>query len=166
MRILMLGIGASELGNMATTLPILRATQLLTPGHGKTSAVQLALALYTAYNIAATLMSIPAGALGDGHGAPRILFAGAVAFLAAYIVLAVTGGSVALLAVGFVLAGVAIGCGETAAVAANAPAALRGSAFGLLAALQSVGNLAASAVADVLWTAVSPEVAFFRRQVA
>ncbi len=62
------------------------------------------------------------------------------------------------------LAGVAIGCGETAetaAVAAGAPTELRGSAFGLLAAVQSVGNLVASAVAGVLWTAVWPEVAFF-----
>ena len=35
-----------------------------------------------------------------------------------------------------------------------------GSAFGLLAALQSAGNLAASVVAGVLWTAFSPTVAF------
>jgi hypothetical protein len=61
------------------------------------------------------------------------------------------------------LAGLAIGCAETtehAAVAALAPAELRGSAFGLLAAVQSVGNLAASAVAGALWTLVSPTVAF------
>jgi len=33
-------------------------------------------------------------------------------------------------------------------------------AFGLLAAVQSFGNLAASAIAGLLWTAVSPGVAF------
>ena len=33
-------------------------------------------------------------------------------------------------------------------------------AFGLLAAVQSFGNLAASAVAGLLWTAVSPRLAF------
>jgi hypothetical protein len=62
-----------------------------------------------------------------------------------------------------VAAGVAIGCVETAAhaaVAAPAPAELRGSAFGLLAAVRSFGNLAASAIAGLLWTAVSPRVAF------
>jgi MFS family permease len=32
---------------------------------------------------------------------------------------------------------------------------LRGSAFGLLAAVQSLGNVVASAVAGVLWTAIS-----------
>jgi len=57
----------------------------------------------------------------------------------------------------------AIGCVETAehaAVAALAPVELRGSAFGLLAAVQSFGNLAASAIAGLLWTLVSPRVAF------
>lgn len=56
-----------------------------------------------------------------------------------------------------------LGCVETAehaVVATAAPAAVRGSAFGLLAAIQSFGNLAASAVAGLLWTAVSPRVAF------
>lgn len=163
MRPLMFGVAAFEIGNLAATLLILRATELLTPGHGKTSAVQLALALYTAYNIAATIFSVPAGALGDRHGAPRIILAGAGAFLAAFIVLAFTGASLPLLVAGFGLAGVGIACGETAehaAVATLAPADLRGSAFGLLAAIQSIGNFAASAVAGILWTAVSPTAAF------
>ena len=45
---------------------------------------------------------------------------------------------------------------EHAAVARLAPEDLRGSAFGLLAGVQSVGNLVASATAGLLWTAVSP----------
>jgi hypothetical protein len=72
---------------------------------------------------------------------------------------AAAGASLAVLAACFAVAGVAIGCVETAehaAVAALAPADLRGSAFGLLAAVQSLGNLAASTVAGVLWTVVSP----------
>jgi hypothetical protein len=48
---------------------------------------------------------------------------------------------------------------ERAAVAALAPVELRGSAFGLLAAVQGFGSLAASAIA-VLWTLVSPRMAF------
>jgi MFS family permease len=78
-------------------------------------------------------------------------------------VLAFAIGSLPLLALGFVLGGVAIGCAETAqhaAVATLAPGAIRGSAFGLLAAVQSFGQLAASAVAGVLWTATSPTIAF------
>ncbi|MDQ3090821.1 MAG: hypothetical protein M3R46_03995 [Actinomycetota bacterium] len=49
---------------------------------------------------------------------------------------------------------------EHAAVANLAPEGLRGSAFGLLAALQSAGNLAASAIAGALWTLISPTAAF------
>lgn len=63
----------------------------------------------------------------------------------------------------FVLAGIGIGCVETAehtAVATHAPADIRGSAFGLLAATQSFGNLAASLVAGILWTTVGPSWAF------
>ena len=63
----------------------------------------------------------------------------------------------------FAGAGVGIGLTETAehaAVATLAPENLRGSAFGALAAVQSFGNLAASAVAGALWTLVSPRAAF------
>lgn len=80
-------------------------------------------------------------------------------FLLAYAGFAATEASIPTLAACFVAAGAGIGCVETAehaAVAGLAPADLRGSAFGLLAAVQSFGNLVASAVAGVLWTAVSP----------
>lgn len=61
------------------------------------------------------------------------------------------------------MAGLGIGCGETAesaAVAALAPADRRGSAFGLLATAQAAANFAASAIAGILWTAVSPAAGF------
>ena len=154
---------AFESGNLAATLLILRATELLQPGRSHTSATQLALVLYTAYNLAATLASIPAGHVGDRHGLLRILAAGVTCFLIAYLGFAFTGESFALLAACFVLAGIGIGCAETAetaAVAGLAPEQLRGSAFGLLAALQAIGNLVASAIAGVLWTTISPTAAF------
>ncbi|WP_174550794.1 hypothetical protein [Microtetraspora malaysiensis] len=45
-------------------------------------------------------------------------------------------------------------------MAALAPAELRGSAFGLLSAIQSAGNFAASGVAGLIWTLVSPTAAW------
>lgn len=160
---LLAAAAAFELGNLAATLLILRATELLNPGRTHSSATQLALVLYTGYNLAATLASIPAGRAGDRRGMLRVLAAGAASFLLAYIGLAFSGESFALLAGCFILAGIGIGCAETAETAAVAQLAseqLRGSAFGLLAALQAVGNLAASAIAGILWTAVSPTAAF------
>jgi hypothetical protein len=65
--------------------------------------------------------------------------------------------------VAFILAGVGIGCAETAehaAVAAFAPQEIRGSAFGVLATVQAIGNVAASAIAGLLYTVASPTVAF------
>lgn len=88
---------------------------------------------------------------------------GVFCFLVAYLGFAAEAPSIALLAASFVVAGLAIGCIETsehAAVAALAPADLRGSAFGLLATVQSFGNILASAIAGLLWTLVSPTVAF------
>jgi len=160
---LMLAVGAFEFGNLAATLLILRATELFDPGRSHDSAVQLALVLYTAYNLAATVASIPAGRIADRHGNTRVLAAGAALFALAYLGLALTGASFILLGACFLAGGVAIGCAETAehaAVASLAPEEIRGSAFGLLAALQSAGNLAASATAGALWTLISPTAAF------
>jgi MFS family permease len=158
---LMVAVGAFELGNVATTLLILRATQLFGPGHSHTAAVQLALGAYVLYNVAAAVSSVPAGRLGDHRGNTLVFGLGAACFLAAYLGLAT--GNLVLLVLAFVVAGIAIGCGETAqnaVVASLAPPEIRGSAFGVLAGIQSFGNFAASAVAGLLWTVLSPTIAF------
>ena len=160
---LMVGVGAFEVGNVAATLLILRATELLTPSRGHDRAAVVALLLYAGYNLAATLVSVPAGRVADARGAVVVLAAGVGLFGLAYAGFAVGATPLLALAGCFVAAGVAIGCVETAehaAVATLAPQALRGSAFGLLAAIQSLGNFAASGVAGLLWTAVSPRAAF------
>jgi len=58
---LLAGVSAFELGNVAATLLILRATELLTPDRGHDAAVKVALLLYATYNLTATLSSVPAG---------------------------------------------------------------------------------------------------------
>ena len=160
---LMLAVSAFELGNVAATLLILRATELLAPSEGVDTATRTALLLYIAYNVAATLTSVPAGHLSDRTSPRLVLGGGVLAFLVSYGTFAATGPSVPILLLAFVLAGIGIGCVETAehaAVAVAAPAHIRGSAFGLLAAVQSFGNLAASAIAGLIWTLASPEAAF------
>ena len=101
--------------------------------------------------------------MSDRVGPVRVLAGGVVAFLVAYALFALAETSVPTLGAAFVLAGVGIGCVETAehaAIATAAPADLRGSAFGLLAAVQSFGNLAASGIAGLIWTIASPTAAF------
>ncbi len=87
----MLAVGAFEFGNVAATVLILRATELLDSDRSHDSAVQLALVLYTADNLAATLASIPAGRTADRFGNTRVLAAGAALFALAYVGLALTG---------------------------------------------------------------------------
>ncbi|KWW97956.1 MFS transporter [Carbonactinospora thermoautotrophica] len=163
---LLAAVACFEVGNVAATLLILRATELLTPGHGAKTATTIALGLYTLYNVTATVASLPAGKVADWlgpSGPTRVLSAGVALFAAAYAGFALTDSNLFALALPFAAAGVAIGCVETAqhsAVAALAPADVRGSAFGLLAAIQAFGNLAASGIAGALWTVVSPAAAF------
>lgn len=156
-------ITAFELGNVAVTLLVLRATDLLEPGRGHDGATLVALALYAVYNLSATLASVPAGHLGDRRDPALPLGLGFACFGVAYAGFAVSAAAVGPLALLFVLAGVGIALVETSeshAVAAHAPERARGSAFGLLAGIQSLGNLAASAVTGVLWTVASPTAAF------
>ena len=158
-----LGISAFEIGNVAATLLILRATELLTPGHGHDNATKIALGLYIAYNAAAAIFSVPGGHLGDKKSNLGVLALGIGCFLGAYLGFAFVGTSIALMAAAFVAAGAAIAFVETAehaVVAEHAPVPLRGSAFGALATAQALGNFAASALAGILWTEVSPRAAF------
>ncbi len=160
---MMIGVTAFEFGNVAATLLILRATELLRPEHGRQAATQLAIGLYVAYNTAATLASVPAGRMSDARGTTRALALGVALFALAYLGFAAGGTSVLALAPWFVAAGIGIGFVETsehAAVAALAPAAIRSSAFGMLATIQSLGNFVASALAGLLWSAASPRAAF------
>ena len=163
LRPLFAGIAAFEFGNCAATLFILRASQLLQPGHGKDRATTIALALYVTYNAAATVTSLAAGHQSDRTSSTLVMIVGVAAFGFAYLGFTHDTTNWAVLLPWFVLAGIGIGCVETAqhaAVATHAPAEIRGSAFGLLAATQSFGNLAASLVAGILWTALSPSWAF------
>jgi MFS family permease len=159
----LVGVSLFEVANMAATLMILRSTDLLTPSHGQDAAVKIAIGLYVGYNAAATLVSVPGGWHGDRRGMVRVFGFGVACFAFAYGLFAVDSTSIFLLAAAFTTAGVGIGLVETAehaAVATFAADAIRGSAFGFLAAVQSFGNLAASAVVGLLYTVASPTVAF------
>ena len=161
---LLAAVSAFELGNAAATLLILRATDLLTPSRGHDSAVKVALVLYAGYNLAATLASVPAGHATDRRGGIVVLLRGRPRLPRGLPRLRLHGlgdrrcspcssppresGSASPRPP------------SRAAVASLAPPDLRGSAFGALAAIQSFGNLAASAVAGGLWTLVSPRAAF------
>lgn len=153
-----------SLGNVATTLLILRATGLLTGPHRSiTAATSLAVLLYAGYNAVATVASIAGGYLLDRVGSRPVFAGAAAAFAAGYLVFAFAAGTVAAVSAAFALAGIGIGLAETAQsalVAGLLPDRLRGSGFGVLGAVQAGGTLLASSIAGVLYAAISPTAAF------
>lgn len=157
-------VSAFELGNMATTLLILRATEVLqADGRTLASATSLAIVIYAGHNLFASFVAYGGGHWIDRTG-PRTVFGAAAAIYAlSYTLFALPGGSTLVLVCAFLMAGTGIGLAETAEsalVARMLPDRLRGSGFGLLGGIQSVGDLGSSAVVGVLWTFVSPTVAF------
>jgi MFS family permease len=153
-----------ELGNLATTLLILRATDLLRGhGHSATSATSIAVLLYAGHNACAAVTAPLAGAWADRIGPRTVLGAGAGVYVVGYLLFAHDDHEVWVIALAFVLAGIGIGCAETAestVVALALPDRLRGNGFGVLGVVQSAGDLGATLVAGLLWSLVSPLAAF------
>lgn len=153
-----------ELGNVATTLLILRATGLLhSSGRSLTAATSLAILLYVAHNVAATITALAGGQLSDRMSARGVFAAGAIVYVGGYLMFAIGSRDWPILLIAFVLAGVGIGFAETAestVVARGLPDHLRSNGFGVLGLTQALGDLGSTVVAGVLWSVVSPTVAF------
>ncbi len=154
-----------ECGNMATTLLILRATQLFHyGGRSLVAATSLAVVIYAAHNAFAAGVAIAGGHWIDRSG-PRLAFAaGALLYVASYGGFAVGSHSWLFNFAAFILAGSAIGLSETAEsalVARSLPDRLRGTGFGVLGGVQAGGDVISSVVVGILYVVASPAVAFF-----
>jgi MFS family permease len=164
----LLPVAAFELGNVTTTLLILRVTQLLHHGaRSLTAAASLAILLYAGHNLVASGTALLGGSWidrgGPQRGPRRVFVAGAATYVAAYGGFAFSVHAWPLLLGLFCLAGAGIGLAETAEstlVAHLLPDRLRGSGFGLLGGLQSAGDFLSSAVVGILYAAVSPTAGF------
>jgi MFS family permease len=160
----LLPIAAFELGNVATSLLILRAATVLHHGgRSIATATSLAVLIYAGHNLFGAIVSYAGGHWLDRTGPRRVFASGAAVYVAGYSLFALPFHSWPILVGAFLLAGSGIGFAETAEsalVARLLPDDLRGSGFGVLGGVQSVGDFASSAAVGLLWTAVSPTVAF------
>jgi MFS family permease len=163
----LVGVGIFGAGDFAPTLLVLAAAQLLGPTQGAVRAGEIAALFYTLRNVVYAAISYPIGALADRFSKTRLLAGGyaigALTALAAAALFAwhVTG--IGAIAAVFVLAGVYIGVEdalEGAIPADLVPAGERGTAYGLIGAVNGAGDLAASALVGTLWSTVSPVLAF------
>ena len=159
---LLTAVGLFGLGNFAPTLLILGATQLLTGRYGIGHAAQIAGLLYVVHNLFYAGVSYPVGALSDRWGRRGLLalgyFAGglvAVGFLAAFLF---HFAPVFYLGLLFAVAGSFMGTQDSlegAITADQTKLEHRGTAYGLMATVNGVGDFGASAVVGYLDARVS-----------
>lgn len=160
----LLPVIAFELGNVATTLLILRATDLLhADGRSLAAATSLAILLYAGHNAVAALAALYGGGAIDRWNPRRVMGVGAAMYVLSYSAFAWEQHRWPLLLGAFAVAGCGIGLVETSEstmVALALPDRLRGNGFGVLGLVQSFGDLGASATAGIIWAVVSPTAAF------
>lgn len=126
---------------------------LILKAHDGGLALALAPLVLVAMNVVYALGAYPAGVLADRMGPRGLLLASLVALIAADVLLALSGG-LTMIFTGIVLWGVHMALSQgllAKLVADHAPAALRGSAFGVFNLSSGVAMLLASTLAGGLW---------------
>jgi MFS family permease len=157
------GVFAHGIGDFAPTLLILRAGQILTPRFGFARASAIAVGLFTFYNLVDAVSTYPAGALADRMSKRGILAVGYLFAVVAFAGFIFEPPTIPMLALLFGLAGIhdAIQQSVEKSLAAELlPGNIRGSGFGVLAAVNGIGDLVSSVVVGVLWSSVSANAGF------
>jgi MFS family permease len=161
------GVALFGAGDFAPTLLVMAAAQLLAPKYDIVRAGEIAALFYVLRNVVYAAVSYPAGALADRTNKPALLAAGyalggcAALWAAALFAYRVEG--MAPIGGMFALAGIYVGIQDAleGAIPADMVAAQeRGTAYGVMGAVNGFGDLFASAMVGTLWTLVSPTAAF------
>ena len=159
----LLPIGLFGISNFAPTLLILRAQDLLTPSLGAMTAGAFAIGLYTFSNIVYALVAYPIGVLADRTSKRLILSAGFALFGLLCLGFIFADGQKWILVLLFALSGI-----YTAIIESSQPALAstlmlddqHGTGFGLMSAVDGLGDFLSSVTMGVLWTFVSPNAGF------
>jgi MFS family permease len=160
----LLSVGIFGSGDFSHTLLILYATRMLTPVQGTARAANIAIGLYTLHNVFYAGSAYVSGWISDHVPRRKIVLAGgyALAGVTAVFLMAAPS-SLWLLGLIFVLAGLYVGTEEAledSLAAELLPREQHGMAFGMLAAVNAVGDFVSSVVVGFLWAAVSVKAAF------
>jgi MFS family permease len=160
-------VGVFGIGDFSHALLILAATTLLTPSLGLVQAAQLAGLLYVLRNVVQVVLSWPIGWLADRVGHAPLLLAGyalgASTAVAMGLAFWLDSADLALLIGIFVLAGAYTAVQEaleSTVTASLVHADTLGLGIGALGTVNGFARFASSAGVGLLWTALSPALAF------
>ena len=159
----LLPVGLFGISNFAPTLLILRAQDLLTASQGAMAAGAFAIGLYTFSNIVYALVAYPIGVLADRISKRVILSVGFALFGLLCLGFLFADGHKWFLVLLFALSGI-----YTAIIESSQPALAstlmqedqHGTGFGLMSAVDGLGDFLSSVTMGVLWTFVSPNAGF------
>jgi MFS family permease len=151
------------ISNFAPTFLILRAETLLSPGHSVPTAGILAVGLYTFSNVVYALVAYPIGVLADRYSKRFILTMGYILFALVCFGFIIVDGHLCLLVLLFALNGM-----YTAIIESSQPALAstliaddqHGAGYGIMSAVDGLGDFLSSITIGLLWTFLSPAIGF------
>ncbi|MBV8459714.1 MAG: MFS transporter [Candidatus Eremiobacteraeota bacterium] len=155
--------GIFGLGNFSPTLLVLVAMHSFAPSLGLGRATAVATALYLLHNMLNASFAYPASLLSERMGSGRLLLVAFTMFAAVGALIAVAWQSPAAVVAAVMLAGIGIAIVdpmEGTFATHLLPPDRRGTGFGVLAAVNGVGDLVSSLGVGALWQMVGPAVAF------
>src|SRR4029077_500001 len=153
---LITAVAAFGLGNFAPAFFTLRAFEMLRPEWSGVVATSAAVAFFLGVNAIGTLVAFPGGWLADRVGSRLVLAEGCIPFAVACGIGAMGHGPFPLILVAIAL-GVSqplVSATESSAVGAMVDESRRGTAFGILAGVNGLGDLVSSVTVGVVWTVV------------
>jgi MFS family permease len=158
---LMAPVAIFGLGNFATAFFTLRAAEIMQPELSRAAALAAAVGFYLAHNAVGAAVSFPAGWLADKVGKAPVLAAAYFTFAAACAVGMVGHGWLALALLALLVGAQApvVVSVESSFTSSLVEERRLGTAFGFLNSINGAADLAASVIAGVLWTFVSPVAA-------
>jgi MFS family permease len=159
----LLAVGLFGAGDFAPTLLILLAAQKLTPEFGAAKAASFAVGFYLLRNVFNASIAPLAGWLADRFRKNLVLAAGYLLAAAMALLIILAPMNVWTLGLIFALAGIFVAITETledSFCAELVGEAHHGTAFGVLATVNGVGDFLSSIMVGVLWTAFGTTAAF------
>ena len=144
------------IGNSSNTFLLLKAQ-----GQGF-SAPQVIL-LYLAFNVASSVLAIPAGKLSDKVGRSKILVPGYLIYGLVYLGFALLTAkpAILLLFIAYGAYNALISGAERAYISENSPPGFKGTVLGLYGMLQGIGLLLSSVIAGLMWDKINSNAPFY-----